>query len=621
MGFDSPDLSLGGLLTDIGVGKIQLPDFQRDWKWDDDRIRSLLASIARGHPVGVLMMLQLDGDATRFAPKPVAGVADTSLLPPDRLILDGQQRLTSLFQSLASAQAVDTTDARGKRIRRWYYLRMRDAVAEDADLEEAIISVPEDKLIRDQFGRTIVADYSTRDLECGAEVFPLSLIFNMPAVFAWNNRYLQIAPDEAAERAERWNVFYSKVLDNFVQYTIPAIVLNKETPKDAVCTVFEKVNTGGVPLNVFELLTATFAADGFRLKTDWETRRADLRKRGVLHELENTDFLQAVALLATRQRRLDFVATGRDGTPPGIGCKRKDILALSVSEYVRWAEPLVEAFLWAGEFLNLEHVFVSRDVPYRTQLVPLAAIRIAVGGDASNYGIRERIRRWFWSGVLGELYGGSVETRFARDIEQVPDWARDPDRDEPNTVAEASFREQRLMTLRTRNSAAYKGIYALLMRGGAKDWLKHQAMDHATFFDYQVDIHHIFPKHWCATNGIDEAGQESIVNKTAIARHTNILIGGKGPKEYLKTLATKAGVTPEFLDAILATHHVAADPLRANAFDVFFADRKRRLIGLIEEAMGKPVILEAVPQVIEEFDEPTDDDSLDSSMPDAGSES
>lgn len=601
MGFDSPDLSLNGLMADIGIGKIQLPDFQREWKWDDDRIRSLLASIARGHPVGVLMMLQVDGDRARFAPKPVAGVAASSLLPPDRLILDGQQRLTSLYQALAADRPVDTTDARGKRIRRWYYVRMRDAIAEDADIEEAIISVPEDKVIRDQFGRTVIADYSSRDAECEAEVFPLSLAFNMPAVFAWHNRYLKIASDQAAERSDRWNRFYTTILDNFVQYTVPAIILSKDTPKEAVCTIFEKVNTGGVPLNVFELLTASFAAEGFRLKNDWEGRRARLAAKPALREVENTDFLQAVALLATRERRQNFVAAERDGVAPGIGCKRRDILGLSVEEYKRWADPVTEGFIWAAEFLSQEHVFIARDVPYRTQLVPLAAIRVVLGNDASLYGIRERIRQWFWCGVLGELYGGSVETRFARDLEQVPDWSRSQTTATPITVEEAGFRDQRLLTLRTRNSAAYKGIYALLMREGARDWLKHESIDLASFFDYQVDIHHIFPKAWCARNGIDQARQESVVNKTAISRHTNILIGGRAPADYLKTLAERSGVTAEFLDGIVASHAIDPSAMRANDFDAFFAARKEKLLQLIENAMGKTAVRE-LPAEPEEYE-------------------
>ena len=89
------------------------------------------------------------------------------------------------------------------------------------------------------------------------------------------------------------------MLTNFVKYTVPVIVLRKETPKEAVCTVFEKVNTGGVVLNVFELLTATFASDDFRLNDDWKARRQRLAKKDVLKKLESTDFLQAISLVAT----------------------------------------------------------------------------------------------------------------------------------------------------------------------------------------------------------------------------------------------------------------------------------------------------------------------------------
>jgi hypothetical protein len=96
----------------------------------------------------------------------------------------------------------------------------------------------------------------------------------MGAVFEWNNRYVSRSPLGPDQAATRWNDFYKEVLSNFVQYTVPVIVLNRETPKEAVCTVFEKVNTGGVVLNVFELLTATFAADDFRLNDDWRERKA-----------------------------------------------------------------------------------------------------------------------------------------------------------------------------------------------------------------------------------------------------------------------------------------------------------------------------------------------------------
>lgn len=212
---------------------------------------------------------------------------------PNRLLLDGQQRLTSLYQSLYSDQPVDTTDARGKRLRRWYYLDMA-AVLRGDDPEEAVLSVPEDRQRRDNFGREVVADYSSMELECVADVFPLSRVFRPDATNHWMVSYLQLVPEDMPKRLDRWNAFQERALANFTSYLVPVIVLTKTTPKEAVCTVFEKVNTGGVPLNVFELLTATFAAEGYRLNDDWRTRRERLAQRPALTSVESTDFLQIV---------------------------------------------------------------------------------------------------------------------------------------------------------------------------------------------------------------------------------------------------------------------------------------------------------------------------------------
>lgn len=603
MPFDSPDLNLGGILKDIEVGKIQLPDFQREWKWDDDRIRSLLASIGRGHPVGVLMMLETGGDGTRFAPKPISGARPTPGAPVELLLLDGQQRLTSLYQALASGRPVETVDARGKRLRRWYYVDIAAALADEADLEDAILSIPEDRMIRDDFGRVIVKDYSTIDSECAEEVFPLSTAFDMPAVFAWQGRYLALHPQQPSEASARWNEFYAKVLSQFISYTVPAIVLKKDTPKEAVCTVFEKVNTGGVPLNVFELLTATFAADNFRLKDDWAGRADRLVKHPALRAVESTDFLQAVTLVATWDRRRRYTPLG-SGTEkaPGIGCRRKDMLGLSLPEFQRWAEPVTEALIWAAGFLAEEYIFKAADVPYRTQLVPLAAIRVILGKASDDIESRRLLRQWFWCGVMGELYGGTTETRFSRDVEQVPAWVSGGPT--PLTVADAVFREQRLMTLRTRNSAAYKGIYALLMRAGSQDWLKAQHLNMATFFDWQVDIHHIFPKAWLAKTNIDAVRRESIVNKTALSRTTNITIGGRAPSEYLGTVQNRTKLSADEVDAVLRTHAIDASFLRRDDFDGFFAARSDALLTLVGEAMGKAPIRDerVTPDVAGEYE-------------------
>src|SRR5665213_1990138 len=462
MPFESPDVPLGDLLKLVATGKVQLPDFQREWKWDTDRIASLIASVAQGHPVGVVMTLEVGSEGVHFAPKPLAGVLATDIAAPEQLLLDGQQRATSLFQSMYSGKPVATKDPREKRISRWYYLDMKIALAPDGDIQDAVIAVPEDRKIRDNFGRDVVSDYSTTEAECAAEMFPVGIVFDQGAVNKWMVTYLKLEEANMGQRLDRWTAFQDRVLKEITDYKVPVIRLTKGTSKEAVCTVFEKVNTGGVALNVFELLTATFASDNFRLKDDWGDRRAVLDTRAVLRSFESTDFLQVISLLATRARREAHLAAGKPATEaPAISCKRRDILRLSLDDYKTWAEPVTQALDWCFEFLSQEHFFRAQDLPYRTQLVPLAAIRVILGNQAAAHGNRAMLRRWYWCGVLGEMYGGTTETRFARDVEQVVPWLDGGP--EPGTVADATFRAARLLTLKTRNSAAYKGVYALLM--------------------------------------------------------------------------------------------------------------------------------------------------------------
>ena len=249
-------------------------------------------------------------------------------------------------------------------------------------------------------------------------------------------------------------------------------------------------------------------------------------------------------MLATRKRNL----ADASGKPPAVSAKREDILKLTLDDYLEWVGPLREGFIWASTYLADLHIFDVRSIPYPKQLVPLAAIRVVLGPEADLYGVRERITQWFWCGVLGELYGSAIETRFVRDLEQVPDWATDRSSVTPRTVQDASFVESRLHSLRTRNAAAYKGIYALILGEGARDWLFNQALDRIPYQELAVDIHHIFPQKWCLDNGIDDERRESIVNKTPLAAKTNRIIGGVAPVRYLAAIEKRAQIGSSALD-------------------------------------------------------------------------
>ena len=582
--------ALSGLLREAGEGSSQLPDFQRGWVWDDERVKSLLASISLGYPIGAVMMLRAGGETVRFRQRPIEGAGETSR-EAERLILDGQQRLTSLFQSLALGRPVLTRDQRGREIERWYYVDMEMALDPDADREEAIVSLPADRQIK-RFGRDVIEDYSTPEREYEAMLFPLSKVFDPDG---WMEGFQEFWDYDRA-KTRRWNEFNRAVVKRFEQYQVPVIELGKDTPKEAVCQVFEKVNTGGVSLTVFELLTATFAADEFQLRPDWEERQRRIHSQSILANVSSTDFLQAVTLLATQERRGEAVRNGADEQrAPAVGCKRSDMLRLELSDYLRWADPLMDGFERAARFLHSQHLYDARFLPYGSQLIPLAAVLTLLGREWEPHDAREKLARWYWCGVFGELYGGSIESRFARDLPEVARWVRRGG-PEPGTVYDAEFAVARLITLRTRNSAAYKGIYALLLREGARDWMTGEESSVQTYFDERIDIHHVFPQQWCREHGIEPARCDSIVNKTPLTASTNRSIGGRAPGEYL----TRIRVPDGDLDGYLRTHLVEPAHLRADAFDAFFAARQLALLGAIREAMGKPIASEAV----EEADEP-----------------
>ena len=255
-------------------------------------------------------------------------------------------------------------------------------------------------------------------------------------------------------------------------------------------------------------------------------------------------------------------------------------------------------FVQAAKFLHMLHIYRIFDLPYQSQIVPLAAILADIGDAWEHEANRAKLVQWYWNGVFGELYGSAVETRIAKDFLEVPRWLSGGP--EPSTVSETMFRSDRLKTMRMRLSAAYKGMNALLMKEGAQDFRSGQKFDHTVFFGENVDIHHIFPQDWCKTQGIKPAVFDSIINKTPLSYRTNRIIGGVAPSDYLSKLESGNSSTPpiagEKLDGYLRSHLINPDLLRADSFEAFMEDRQKRLLGLIEQAMGKDAYSGIVPE-------------------------
>ena len=594
--FDSTKRSLEDVLRDVSIGKIQLPDFQRGWVWDDSHVRSLLVSIARAFPVGAVMLLETGGE-TRFQIRPVEGVKlPESSTSAELLILDGQQRLTTLTQVLSINAPVATRNEKGKAIERYYYWDIQRALEGVESLDDAIVAVEADRCLRENFGRDIRLDLSSPEKEYQQLYFPCRQTMNSDA---WEEGLQETRPEQFGLYMQ----FRKQVLQAFRNYQLPVIQLHKSTSKEAVCLVFEKVNTGGVPLNVFELVTATYAADGYNLRDDWfgsairkvESRQKRLAVEPVLKAVESTDFLQAIAMLHTLQRRQDDLRAGKTGkqvTP--ISAKRATILEMPLAAYQAWKDKVEEGFKHAAKFLKRECVRDGRDLPYRTQVVRVALVLVIVGEGWKEPRIYDKLARWYWCGVLGELYGGAVESRIANDVEDLLTWIdTDNDSNEPRTIHDAAFRPDRLDRMTSRLSAAYKGLNVLLLRERAQDFFWKGTISELDAEDVSLDIHHIFPQDWCEKNGIPKKEYNTVVNKTPLSYKANRMIGGVAPSIYLDKLQQhrQAKIDDAAMDVILRTHAIEPDLLRRDDFKSFYAARKQSLLALIGQAMGKTVQL------------------------------
>ena len=601
MAVESHDKKLDDLLKMVEEGKAQLPDFQRSWVWDDTKICKLIESITSGFPMGAAMFLANGGEHIRFKYRMFEGVESDNNVTPEWLVLDGQQRLTTLYQVLRSKKATNTRfeTNRDATIRRFYYLDIRKCLDPNADRLDAIVSVSDKKQQTTNIGRTVTLDLSTREKEFENLMFPLNITFSANDTDDWrydmedyylNNR----------EYSLLFREFSQKILRPILAYSMPVIQLDKETPKEAVCLIFENVNTGGVPLTVFELVTATFAADGHELRKDWEEIKHSFSQKvncELLREISGANFLAAMTLLVSYYKRVD---SGNDERI-AVTCKKRDILRLELKDYKKYHDALVQGFGDAANFLVHQGIYRSRDLPYTSQLIPLAAIYAYDNENSKllNLGTNQNLlAQWYWCGVMGELYGGANEARFALDILGVFRWMNGGEK--PDTVYRSSIQPTRLLTMQTRNSAAYKGIMALILQDSPLDFMTGNRMDIASYIDEEADIHHIFPQAYCEKQNLPRIKWNSVINKTPIYASSNRSIGGHAPSVYIGTMANK-GLEQDKIKTAITSHKVNYDYLCADDFDAYFIDRAKRLLDRIEKATGKTISGRDSVETIKEF--------------------
>lgn len=203
--------------------------------------------------------------------------------------------------------------------------------------ENAIISIDTDRIQRENFGRNVKLDLSTPEKEYEHFYFPCNQILNSDV---WEQGLNKYKPNKFGCYMQ----FRCQVLNEFRSYDLPIIELNRNNKKEAVCLVFEKVNTGGVSLSVFELMTATYAIDNVNLRDEWfgnahegiEGTQPHLRKQSLLREVQPTEFLQGLTLLYTWEKRREDLKVGKTGKQiTGVTAKREAVLSWEQRDFVR----------------------------------------------------------------------------------------------------------------------------------------------------------------------------------------------------------------------------------------------------------------------------------------------
>jgi len=517
------------LLADIEKGLIKIPQFQRDYVWSKERAARLIDSILKGYPIGTFITWK-----TKEQLRVVKNLGGVELPPVPagdfaEYVLDGQQRMTSLFCAL-----------KGVKIQ-------RDNKQEDF----AAIYIDLNASEHDQI---VVID--KEELEDGEFIRLTDLI---------NADFTQLAS---------FNQAYHPKLQEYIQtiqgYNFSLIEV-KEAPLDVATEIFTRINVGGKPLTLFEIMVAkTFDADAkFDLSEQFDLLLDRIREVGY-DTISDATVLQTIALVISKE------------------CKRQNILRLDKTRFIQeW--PKVTAAIDAAidYFRGYYRIPVSKLLPYNTLLAPFAYFFYyhidKPLGDKQRY-----LEDFMWRVSLGGRYSSSVESKLAQDVKRIDlilantqpayDWVIDTSpqfiNDNGGFNAGRSYIKALLCILAYQQPKSFIDGSIVHI---SNDWLK-QANSR--------NYHHYFPRAYLKAQNIGDELSNHIGNITIVDDFLNKReIGAKAPSVYMKRFSEH---NPN-LKQHMHTHLIELENwgIRDNDYSLFLQKRCEKL----SEEIKKRLIL------------------------------
>jgi hypothetical protein len=530
------------LLSELDSGQLALPDFQRSFVWAPDATRELLVSMIRSFPAGALLFLQ--GGSSTFKARPAEEAPDLKIAP-SYLVLDGQQRLTSLYQALYGLGQSR------------FFLDVGALIA-GSDINEAVRVFSAEK----------AAPLESLEAQADALMMPLAAARESGAS-RWRDKVVEIRKDDEPENVR--NVLRdieNAYIEPLVQYRFPVTVLPQATELEAVCTIFETLNRTGKPLTPFELISARAFAGGHSLYDLWSTA---LEQHPVLADfaIEPYYLLQIIAL------RL------------GVSCKRSSVLSLAADDIASQWEQAVSDMAAAVSLLRDEcGVLISKWLPYRPMLIPLAAAwrELASALGPEEGAMRGKLKRWFWCSCFTGEYESSSASLAERDAPLLRSWLAGDQ--EPPVVVDFEWDTTRWRGVTARQQGLYRSTIALTLTQHPRDFHTGAPLTQDTIEAGKVDDHHIFPRGYLAEQGRG-SDIDCVLNHCLIDRATNIRIGKKAPSAYLAEIRAALGSD---LDQVLASQLLPPgenSPLSADDFDGLLSWRLERLSDMLAEEAGR----------------------------------
>jgi hypothetical protein len=526
-------LTFSSLMNDIENGIIKIPQFQRDFVWSKDKSAKLLDSIVKGYPIGTFIFWK-----TKEELRALRNIGDLKLPKTPKgdfiqYVLDGQQRLTTLFASL-----------KGLKIQREN--KTEDFSDFYVDLE---VKNDEPLVLSGTEGENNHHIIKLNDLLYGK--------FKVIASF----------PEPIQDKIQEYK-------DRFTAYQFSAVLI-REAPLDVATEIFTRLNVGGKPLTVFEIMVAkTFdSKKDFDLAEKYNELIAELDD--VYYEtIPESVVLQTISILLRKE------------------CRKKDILKLSRKQVIDIWPNAADAIKSAVDyFRNFYRIPVSYLLPYPNLIVPFSyffyKIKKKPTGDKAKY-----LEDFFWRVALGGRYSQSVESRLAQDIlkiekiirGQLPkyEWAVDTS---PKFVENnGSFSLSRSYIKALLCILAYREPKSFLDNSVVRisnDWLK-QANS--------KNYHHFFPKAYLKKQGEDEYYINHIANITIVDDFLNKHeIRAQSPSKYMKFFSKKNTE----LKTCMKTHLINMNSFGVfeDDYDKFFAQRCK--------AFSKELQKRIIPQVVD----------------------